>query len=197
MPVQTMTLKEAAKVLGVSPDTVRHRYRKGELPGKWDNQGRILVDIDTEAAAGRKANSGRKSKEFQHGNKVEMQHGNGMEISALGDYVQTLKEELSAARIEADRLRGLAEQLPGEKAQAAGLRAEVAELRERLSGTGLDRDRERQEAAAQIEDLRRRLDAEGAERRELTAILKDQRAKGAVGQERRGWFGRMFGARAG
>jgi hypothetical protein len=56
-----------------------------------------------------------------------------------------------------------------------GLQAEVERLRERLSVTGIERDRERQQLTNQIEDLRRRLDSEGEERRKLTAILTDQR----------------------
>jgi hypothetical protein len=56
-----------------------------------------------------------------------------------------------------------------------GLQAEVERLRERLSVTDIERERERQQLTNQIEDLRRRLDSEGEERRKLTAILTDQR----------------------
>lgn len=50
----------------------------------------------------------------------------------------------------------------------SGLHKEIELLRERLT----DKD-------TVIDDLRRRLDAEGEERRKLTAILTDQRAKAA------------------
>ena len=43
-----------------------------------------------------------------------------------------------------------------------------------------DRRRERRDAEATIDDLRRRLDREGEERRRLTAILTDQRAQQPV-----------------
>lgn len=49
-----------------------------------------------------------------------------------------------------------------------GLEREIELLRE-------ERERERQQFEATIDDLRRRLDAEGEERRRMTAILTDQR----------------------
>jgi hypothetical protein len=52
---------------------------------------------------------------------------------------------------------------------------EVARLRERLALLNSEREREREQLTSQIGDLRRRLDAEGEERRKLTAILTDQR----------------------
>jgi hypothetical protein len=57
-----------------------------------------------------------------------------------------------------------------------GLALEVKRLREQLAGVDLERDRERQQWSDQVADLRRRLDAEGEERRKLVAILTDQRA---------------------
>jgi predicted RNase H-like nuclease (RuvC/YqgF family) len=57
-----------------------------------------------------------------------------------------------------------------------GLPEEVKRLREQLAGVDLERERERRQLTDQIADLRRRLDAEGEERRKLTAILTDQRS---------------------
>ena len=58
---------------------------------------------------------------------------------------------------------------------------EVEQLRERLRAMQMDRERERQEAADQIADLRRRLDQADQERREaqtrVTALLTDQTKK--------------------
>lgn len=56
------------------------------------------------------------------------------------------------------------------------LQAEIEALREKLAAESAERVREREAAADQIADLRRRLDTEGEERRRLTAILTDQRA---------------------
>ena len=61
------------------------------------------------------------------------------------------------------------------------LRAEVEKWRERFATVEIDRERERGEASATIEDLRRRLDQADQERRDkdrqLTAVLTDQRPK--------------------
>jgi excisionase family DNA binding protein len=54
---------------------------------------------------------------------------------------------------------------------------EAASLRRELALLTAERDREREQLQARIDDLSRRLDAEGEERRRLTAILTDQRAK--------------------
>lgn len=61
------------------------------------------------------------------------------------------------------------------------LKGELDELRERLTALDIqhdrERQRERQQLTDQIEDLRRRLDAEAEERRKMTALLTDQRQK--------------------
>ena len=60
--------------------------------------------------------------------------------------------------------------------------SEVNPLSEQLAREREERERERQQLTEQIEDLRRRLDTEGEERRKLMAILTDQRAKPAEPQ---------------
>lgn len=59
------------------------------------------------------------------------------------------------------------------------LESEIARLREQLASQTEERDRERRQLTDQIDDLRKRLDLEGEERRKLTAILTDQSAKSA------------------
>lgn len=68
----------------------------------------------------------------------------------------------------------------------SALQVEIRMLRERLDEVTTDKN-------AVIEDLRRRLDHEGEERRRLTAILTDQSAPKPV--ERTPWwkFGRVSG----
>jgi excisionase family DNA binding protein len=77
---------------------------------------------------------------------------------------------------------------------------QVAVLRERLALLTDERERERQQLTDQIEDLRRRLDAEaearrleGEERRKLTAVLTDQRPKDEAPQPNagRGFWARL------
>ncbi|MCB1885384.1 MAG: helix-turn-helix domain-containing protein [Geminicoccaceae bacterium] len=61
---------------------------------------------------------------------------------------------------------------------------QVADLERRLEQVRHDKD-------DVIDDLRRRLDDESAERRRLTAVLTDQRPPAATAS--RGFFGRLFG----
>ena len=60
------------------------------------------------------------------------------------------------------------------------LQAEVERLLDLLRVADIERDRERRQLSDQIEDLRRRLDCEGEERRKLTAILTDQRKQASA-----------------
>jgi excisionase family DNA binding protein len=79
---------------------------------------------------------------------------------------------------------------------------QVGVLRERLALLTDERERERQQLTDQIEDLRRRLDAEadarrleGEERRKLTALLTDQRPKDETPSPNagRGFWARLRG----
>lgn len=64
--------------------------------------------------------------------------------------------------------------------EIALLRRELQLKDEHLGALREERQRERAQFEGTIDDLRRRLDAEGEERRRLTAILTDQRAKSEV-----------------
>src|SRR4051794_1901415 len=58
-----------------------------------------------------------------------------------------------------------------------GTAPELAELRARMEILEKERDRERRQLESTIDDLRRRLDQEGEERRRLTMLLADQRER--------------------
>jgi hypothetical protein len=83
------------------------------------------------------------------------------------------------------------------------LRVELQQTREMLAALNVERERERQQAAAVIDDLRQRLDAEaearrleGEERRKLTAVLTDQRERAEQpAPQATGLFARLFGKR--
>lgn len=68
----------------------------------------------------------------------------------------------------------------------------VTQERERLAE---ERERERRQLQDRIDNLERRLDIEGEERRKLTAILTDQRAKPETVEPApaAGFWGRLFG----
>ena len=84
--------------------------------------------------------------------------------------------------------------------EMAALRREIEIRDELLAKEQREREAERRNAEETIDDLRRRLDAEGEERRKLTAILTDQRAQAIITpspeteptRTKRGWwpFGR-------
>ena len=182
MAEQRVSLREAGELLEISPDTVRYRFRQGEIRGERDNQGKIWVFIDPDTLPGRKAASGRKSKDSQPGNEepsnLEIQPGNSIEIETMRDLLEAVSERLKdtqdrlkETQEERDRLRTLADELPIRL-------AEVVALKERLSGVEMSAQNERQTAAELIADLRRRVETEAAgraaeatERQTLTAAL--------------------------
>jgi hypothetical protein len=98
--------------------------------------------------------------------------------------------------------------------ETAAETAETAVLRAQLEQEREERQRERVQLEGTIDDLRRRLDAEGEERRRLTAILTDQRTAIAppdvivtpppsastetppsIPAKEMGWFRRMMGGK--
>ena len=168
MTEQRVSLREAGELLEISPDTVRYRFRQGEIRGERDNQGKIWVFIDPDTLPGRKAASGRKSKDSQPGNEepssLEIQPGNSIEIKTMWDLLEAVSERLKdtqdrlkETQEERDRLRTLADELPIRL-------AEVVALKERLSGVEMSAQNERQTAAELIAE-------EATERQTLTAAL--------------------------
>lgn len=57
------------------------------------------------------------------------------------------------------------------------LEAEIQMLREKIAEIEAERERERRQLSETVDDLRRRLDTEGVERRALMALITDQREK--------------------
>ncbi len=71
--------------------------------------------------------------------------------------------------------------------ESSVLQGEVEALRQQIATIEEERGRERSQLTETIDDLRRRLDAESAERRALTAQLTDQREKAPDLPKRRFW----------
>jgi len=69
---------------------------------------------------------------------------------------------------------------------------EVNALRQQIATADLERTREREQLTDRIESLQQMLADEKSERRQLTALLSDQREKG-VEPQRRGFWARLRG----
>lgn len=74
----------------------------------------------------------------------------------------------------------------------SALSAEVEALRQQITTAELERTRERDQLTDRIENLQQMLSDEKSERRQLTALLTDQREKSAEPQ-RRGFWARLVG----
>jgi len=72
------------------------------------------------------------------------------------------------------------------------LLGEVEALRQQLATADLERTREREQLTDRIDSLQGMLDDEKSERRQLTALLTDQREKPA-GPKRKGFWARLKG----
>lgn len=74
----------------------------------------------------------------------------------------------------------------------SALTAEVEALRQQIATAELERIREREQLTERIESLQQMLTDEKSERRQLTALLTDQREKPAV-PPRKGFWARLRG----
>jgi hypothetical protein len=83
--------------------------------------------------------------------------------------------------LEADADNKLRHDIPND---ISLLQVELKIRDEKIALIEAEREREREQLTGQIDDLRRRLDVEGEERRKLTAILTDQSARPAEEPQR-------------
>ena len=74
----------------------------------------------------------------------------------------------------------------------SALEVEVKMLREQLEKSDLERERERDQMADQIENLRGQIERQSADHRQALAVLTDQREKTAE-PTRKGFFARLVG----
>lgn len=76
--------------------------------------------------------------------------------------------------------------------ETSALEAEIEALRAKILNIEAERERERSQLSETVDDLRRRLDTESAERRALTAQITDQRGNHARKPRGfRAWFLRV------
>ena len=136
-----MSLKEAGKLLGLKPNSVRSRYKKGSIRGEADNMGKIWVYIDPTKVAN---DIGSK----EPTSKVTIEGYESNEIKALKDHLKATGEQLEKAQAEIADLKPQAMEAVRLKAENDGLRDQQgrgdAEI-ERLRAAYSEMDAERQE----------------------------------------------------
>ena len=81
---------------------------------------------------------------------------------------------------------------PNKHSVNSGVSTEVNALRQQITTAELERTREREQLTDRIESLQQMLADEKSERRQLTALLSDQREK-VVDQSRKGFWARLRG----
>ena len=146
-----MSLKEAGEHLGLKPNSVRSRWKKGTLRGERDNSGKVWVWLDPTKAA-----NDRGSKKIA--SKVATEGFESNEIKALRDHLKATTEQLLKAEAEIADLKPQA-------LEAVGLKAENQALKDQ-QGRG----------EAEITRLVASLDKMDTERQELIkAVLKQRR----------------------
>jgi len=135
--LERMTLIDAGAALGISPDAVRMRIRRGMMQGEKDEEGRWLVWVDTEQAEherlARQANERADEREPEPGEPVEPTMGE------LRMTIAVLEARLAAAESERDFLRKQVDTLvfaQGMQAQRALPNPERRGLWARLFGRG-------------------------------------------------------------
>ena len=148
MAEERMTLKAAAGLLGIHPNSVRSRYKKGKLRGEADNTGKIWVWVDPSKVANDVGS-------LKPTMKVTKEVRSNSEIKALQDHLKATSEQLEKAQAEIADLKPQA-------MEAVRLKAEVDGLREQ-QGRG----------EAEIARLVASMDKMDEERRELVeAVLR-------------------------
>ena len=116
-----MSLAQAAKALGIAPNSVRSRFKAGKLEGERDNSGKIWVWIDPDALPPAPLKP-RKSKPSIEGSESG-------EIHALKSHIQTLEQQLARSQAKVEALRTKAAQADRLEAELEGNRALAVELR--------------------------------------------------------------------
>lgn len=132
----TVPLREAAARLGVSPEALRKRIEKGQLPAQREAGGRrrYLVPESALADLAARISAPAPSAPVQRLRVV----GEGeVPAEALADLVELLREQFDALQAERDRLLGELGRVQGDLDNAevrnAALEAEIGRLRRRLA----------------------------------------------------------------
>lgn len=145
-----MSLKEAGELLGLKPNSVRSRFKKGKIRGEADNMGKLWVWVDPVKVA-----NDRGSK--KPSSKVSIEGFESNEIKALQAHLKATTEQLAKAEAKIADLEPQA-------MEAVALKAENQALKDQ-QGRGEAEIARLVEAMAKLDD----------ERRELVEVLLKRR----------------------
>jgi len=96
--LEKVSLKEAGEALGISPDAVRMRIKRGKMQGEKDEAGRWQVWIDTEESEGEQE----AEQEPERGSVDEPDLLR--QVAVLEARLELLEEERDFLRMQVDRL---------------------------------------------------------------------------------------------
>lgn len=134
-----MSLKDAGTLLGLKPNSVRSRYKKGQIRGEADNMGKLWVYLDPSIEPPSKVS-------IEPTSNISIEPVLSGEISALKGQVNVLSEQLAKADAELAVLRPLATDNARLEAEGAGIRAQIDEAHQRIDDLKADREQWRQQA---------------------------------------------------
>jgi DNA repair exonuclease SbcCD ATPase subunit len=148
-----MLLAEAAELLGMSVNALRHRIRRGKLMGTRANDGRVLVYIDPDEPVTRPdSRPARLSAISPDGLSGHSRLADHDRADGLRAHIETLKQQLAKAEERAEREREDRERLLGEERQ------ERAALLEHVRALIQERQQEAEQYHTEIAQLRTELE---------------------------------------
>jgi len=120
--LEKLTLIEAGQVLGISPDAVRMRIKRGTMQAEKDEDGRWLVWVDTEQAAAERESE----REAKQAEEREPEREGELSAEALRARIGILEARLEAVESERDFLRKQVDTLIFAQGMAAQAQAQKA-----------------------------------------------------------------------
>jgi DNA-binding transcriptional MerR regulator len=105
--LEQLTLIEAGQALGISPDAVRMRIKRGSMQAEKDAEGRWLVWVDVEQAAAERE----VEREPGAAGERDLEREGELSAEALRAQIAVLEARLAAAESERDFLRTQVENL--------------------------------------------------------------------------------------
>jgi len=102
--LEQLTLIEAGQALGISPDAVRMRIKRGSMQAEKDAEGRWLVWVDVEQAAAEREVE-REAKQAEEREPEREGERDELSAEALRARIGELEERLEELRQERDFLR--------------------------------------------------------------------------------------------